>query len=248
MAFPPISGSEWELAQCMTQGSRERKQLSLARMRMPKRRIEEEEAFRRNCPAQAAALAYAHDVDTDFMSLTQDDWNAADPEVAELYRKVRELDASIEAAAAAVRAAQVTLDKKRAEYRQLSEVVEPRIVAARRKANVLAARREFAKATQMTDTVLPHFIADAPNCALSICGCQIIYHDAHMYGSYLDNSEMSSQTVDAHAPAACYHRLCKYHRDVAPVAADELCRLFCAAMDTAGYPVPTHTTHAFVKT
>lgn len=246
MAFAPISGSEWELAQCMTQGSRERMQLSLARMRMPKRRIEEEEAFRRNCPAQAAALAYAHDVDTDFMSLTQDDLNAVDPEVAVLHCKLRELDASIEAAAEAMRAAQVTLDKKRAEYRQLSEVLGPRMVAARKKASVLAARREFVTATQ-TDTVMPHFIADAPNCALSICGCQIIYHDAHMYGSYLDNSEMSSQTVDAHAPAACYHRLCDYHRDVAPVAADELCRLFCAAMDTAGYPVPTHTTHAFVK-
>lgn len=225
----------------------ERMQLALARNQLRKRRIEEEAEFRRNCPAQAAALAYAQtNVDTNFMTLTQDDWDAADPEVAVLRRKVRELDASIEAAAAAVRAAQDTLDKKRTEYRQLSDVVGPRTVAARRKANVIAARREFVKATQMTDTVLPHFIADAPNCALSICGCQITYHDAHVYGSYLDNSEMSSQTVDAYALAACYHCLCHYHRDVAPIAADELCRLFCAAIDTAGYSVPAHSAHALV--
>ena len=42
-------------------------------------------------PAQAAALAYAQtNVDTNFMTLTQDDWDAADPEVAVLRRKVRE--------------------------------------------------------------------------------------------------------------------------------------------------------------
>lgn len=250
MSFDTLSHAEKEQAVRLILAHRkyddERKREALDKERIPKRRIEEEAAFRRNCPAQAAALDYARrELCTITTKPTPDEVNAADPEAAALQRKMQELWTATSDAKKAVDAAQVALDAARADYNSFVRSVESRLSAAQSNARLLACRRLFVEATQMTDTVPPHFIASYPNRASSICGCEITYSDGHSYLHYLDNSEMGSNTREAWAPAACHHRICDYHGRVAPIAADELCRLFCAAMDAAGAPVPAHSIHAF---
>jgi hypothetical protein len=250
MSFDKLSHAEKEQAARLILAHRkyddERKREALDKERIPKRRIEEEAAFRRDCPAQAAALDYARRELHIFTSEpTPDELTAVDPEAIALQRKMQEMESLVDDAEKAVKDAQAALTTAQINYRQFAGSAGPRLGAVRTKARLLACRRLFAEATQMTDTVLPRFIAESPTSAKSNCGCRITYQGGHYYLHYLDNSEMGSNTKKMWAPAACHHRICEYHRDVAPIATDELCRLFCDEMKAAGVPVPDHSVHAF---
>ena len=222
----------------------ERAQRMLEHKRISKRKVDEEEAFRRDCPAYVAALEYArNNTDVFFAVPTPDEIDAADPEARELERKLAVVGSAVAAVKSVGAVAQAALDAVRLADCRFFKAVYPRILAATEKASLMAYQRLLVDATQMTDTVLPHFIASSCHRAESICGCRITYCDAHAYDHYGDDGEI----LRADAPAACYHKLCNYHRNVTPVAADELCRLFCAAMDAAGDSIPAHSVHAFTK-
>lgn len=215
-----------------------------------KRKADEEAQFRRANPAAAALLEYARASEKTIVGDMSYGRALArvDTEAYNLQQDVDELRQRIVAAEKAYDEAKQKRDALKARLDAFQRSNGPqRIKAAHEKADALLSNSQFheLRPADAATSAPPYFVAADKNTATSICGCAISFKPAHI-GEHEDDccGGFGTKITKVDVPDACYHKLCAYHTHIDPVADEDLCTLFCAAMADAGYPVPAHRSHA----